>query len=173
MKFYLTMILICLVFTIKGQNLDSIRNSVIDYAKYYLFVREIYPNRSAEIDSFNRNVKVTMGSPWCASYVSWVFDKNNIINPHSAWSPNFAQTKDQIWKSKGVNTVKLMPGDVVTFYYSNLQRVGHVGIIYKIDKDYILTVEGNTNGAGSREGDGVYLKKRELIKCYAVTRYIK
>lgn len=36
----------------------------------------------------------------------------------------------------------------------------HTGLVYKYDKDYIYTIEGNTNDSGSEEGDGVYRKKR-------------
>jgi hypothetical protein len=65
---------------------------------------------------------------------------------------------------------------VVTFYYSNLGRVGHTGIIYQIieNDDYIITIEANTGGGGiNREGDGVYKKKRSPSKVHAVSIYIK
>ena len=62
----------------------------------------------------------------------------------------------------------------MTYYYPNLGRVGHVGFLEKTDMDgYFITIEGNTNGAGSREGDGVYKKKRDPNKVNAVSRYIK
>lgn len=138
-----------------------------------MWVREIKPNRSPEIDSMNIAVNVPLGSPWCGSFVSWVFNNNGYLYPHTAWSPNFALKQDCIWQSKRVNTVKLEPGDVATFYYSNLGRVGHVEIIYDYDDKYIYTISGNTDGAGSREGSGVFKKKRSLDKVYRVTRYIK
>jgi hypothetical protein len=149
------------------------QSPIIRYAESYLWVREIKPNRSPEIDSMNIAVNVPLGSPWCGSFVSWVFNNNGYLYPHTAWSPNFALKQDCIWQSKRVNTVKLEPGDVATFYYSNLGRVGHVEIIYDYDDKYIYTISGNTNGAGSREGDGCYKKKRELNKVYRITRYIK
>ena len=39
---------------------------------------------------------------------------------------------------------------------------GHTGIVYGFDGPDVLTVEGNTNVAGSREGTHVLLKKRPL-----------
>lgn len=148
---------------------------IIRYAESYTWVREIKPNRSPEIDSMNIAVNAPLGSPWCASYASWVYNHFNIINPNSAWSPNFGLKKDCIWQYKQLNTVKLKPGDCVTFYYSNLGRIGHVGIITQVydDEDYVITIEGNTNGAGSRDGSGVFKKKRSLNKIYRVTRYTK
>jgi hypothetical protein len=35
---------------------------------------------------------------------------------------------------------------------------GHTGIVVKVDDVGFHTIEGNTNAAGSREGDGVYHK---------------
>lgn len=150
------------------------QTELVKYAESYLFVREIKPNRSPEIDSMNIAVHVPLGSSWCASYNSWIFNHFNIINPSSAWSPDWSLKQDRIWKYKQVNTVKLKPGDVVCFYYSNLGRVGHTGIITQVLDDYVITIEGNTGGGGiNRDGDGVYKKKRSLDKIYTVTRYIK
>jgi hypothetical protein len=152
------------------------QNELVKFAESYLFVREITQNRSAEIDSFNRAVGAKLGSPYCASFNSWIFNHNLYENPNSAWSPDWSLKKDQIWKAKRNNNKKIEPGDVVTFYYSNLRRVGHTGIIYQIieNDDYIITIEANTGGGGiNREGDGVYKKKRSLDKIYAITRYYK
>lgn len=149
------------------------QTELVKYAESYLFVREIKPNRSAEIDSFNIAVGVPLGSSWCAAYNSWIFNHFNIINPSSAWSPYWSLKQDRIWKAKQLNTVKLIPGDVVCFFYSNLGRVGHTGIITQVYDDYVITIEGNSNGAGSREGSGVFKKKRSLDKIYTVTRYTK
>jgi hypothetical protein len=149
------------------------QTELVKYAESYLFVREIKPNRSPEIDSMNTAVHVPLGSSWCASFVSWVFTNNYIPNPQSAWSPNFAKQKDKIWGKNLKNNINIKQDDVCTFYYSNLGRVGHVEIIYKADDKYIYTISGNTNVTGSREGDGCYRKKRELSKVYAITRYIK
>ena len=49
-------------------------------------------------------------------------------------------------------------GDIVVFNFS------HVGIaVGPVDANgFVPTVEGNTNAAGSREGDGVYRKLRSI-----------
>ena len=46
------------------------------------------------------------------------------------------------------------------------------GFIDKKDGNYYITVEGNTNEAGSREGDGVYRKRRHIKTIYAISRWI-
>lgn len=62
-------------------------------------------------------------------------------------------------------------GDVGALYYSNLGRIGHTFMIRGEDKDYFLSVEGNTSSGGSRDGDGVYLRKRLKKSVYCVSRW--
>jgi hypothetical protein len=47
-------------------------------------------------------------------------------------------------------------------YFSSLKRVGHTGLIEKVSGDFAVTIEGNTNDGGSRDGDGVYRRRRVL-----------
>jgi hypothetical protein len=49
----------------------------------------------------------------------------------------------------------------------------NVGFVDNWTSKTVHTVEGNTNQAGSREGDGVYRKIRLTRQIYAVTRFIK
>jgi hypothetical protein len=42
----------------------------------------------------------------------------------------------------------------------------------KVDADGWTTIEGNTNSAGSRDGDGVYLKKHLWTNAAQVDRTI-
>jgi hypothetical protein len=58
-------------------------------------------------------------------------------------------------------------GDVVIFTFS------HIGIALGSPdkKGNVPTVEGNTNGAGSREGDGVYRKVRHVSKIRSRIRF--
>ena len=51
-------------------------------------------------------------------------------------------------------------GDIVIFTFS------HIALAVKdIDSSgYVITIEGNTNGAGSREGGSVLEKKRHVSK---------
>jgi len=49
--------------------------------------------------------------------------------------------------------------------------VAHVGFVDQWQSKYVITVEGNTNEAGSREGDGVYRKRRPIKSIYIVANY--
>lgn len=154
---------------------DQIRSNLLDTLNKQLYVRESWgPNRGPEVDNYLRTVNCPIENPWCAAFVGANLFWQDVKNPKSAWAPDYAAEKDIIWKEKIKIKDTPKTGDVTTYYYSNIGRIGHAGFFEKIDKDgYFITIEGNTNGAGSREGDGVYRKKRETNKVYAVSRYIK
>ena len=63
-------------------------------------------------------------------------------------------------------------GDVGTLYYTNLKRIGHT-FFYdrRVNSSVYESVEGNTNGEGSREGNGVYRKKRSFNATYSLSRW--
>ena len=54
-----------------------------------------------------------------------------------------------------------------------MKRIAHQGLIESVQKDCIITVEGNTNDMLSREGDGVYRKRRQVRQIYMVASYIQ
>lgn len=105
--------------------------------------------------------------------MSFYLTKHGIPNPNTAWSPAFANPKDIIWTPKD-QRVKPLPGDIPTYYNYKLKRVGHVGFYEKTDPDgWFITIEGNTNGSGSFEGECVAKKKRDPAKIHAIARFIK
>lgn len=54
-------------------------------------------------------------------------------------------------------------GDLVYYFHASLGRIGHVGIVAKVNDDGTFeTVEGNSSNTGSRTGDGVYALHRTL-----------
>jgi hypothetical protein len=42
------------------------------------------------------------------------------------------------------------------------QQTGHMAILKKLEYPDLITIDGNTNQAGSREGDGIYEKRRTI-----------
>lgn len=155
----------------------SIKQQLLLKLDSQLYIREIKPNRSPEIDMFNKNVGVPVGSKWCAAFVSYNLTYFNIPNPNSAWSPSFSKPEDVIWKPKMKNAIEPDSGDVVSYYNPKLKRVYHVGLFGYFDKNGIpIVYEGNTSGGFGgvdNDGDGVYKKKRDMEKFHAVSRFIK
>lgn len=62
--------------------------------------------------------------------------------------------------------------DLFGLYFPEKKRIAHVGFIDSWDDKWLITVEGNTNISGDREGDGVYRKRRLVRSIYRVARYI-
>jgi len=153
---------------------EHIRINLLDTLNKQLYVREVGPNRGPEVDNYLRTVNMSLAQPWCAAFVGSNLFWQGVKNPKTAWAPDYAAEKDIIWKNKIKIKDTPRTGDVATYYYTNIGRIGHVGFFEKVDKDgYFITIEGNTNSAGNREGDGVYRKKRDPDKVYAISRYIK
>jgi len=101
------------------------------------------------------------GAPWCAAFVVWVGDKTftRPLNPYprTAWSP--AMLYRPTW-DRARRGAPLKPADVFGIWFNSMGRVAHTGLVEKNDGEWLLTIEGNTNGGGSRDGDGVYRRRR-------------
>ena len=52
------------------------------------------------------------------------------------------------------------PGDVVFFYSKAKGRIGHTGIVYRVDGGKVYTIEGNTSGANTLVTNGGGVKKK-------------
>ena len=91
--------------------------------------------------------------------------KAGFTAPRTAWSPALFPLNR---KSKIVQ-----PGIIFGIYFPKLKRVGHCGIVESIRDDWITTIEGNTNAAGSREGDGVYRKVRKKATIHSFSDWIQ
>lgn len=99
---------------------------------------------------------------WCATFVSWCAQEAGVkdLYPVTA-STDLGAT----WfKRKGQWSTYPAVGAQVFFGVNG--DMNHTGIVHAYDADFIYTIEGNTNTSGSREGDGVYLKKRARRDSY-------
>lgn len=152
---------------------QSVRERVMASASADVGVREATGhNDGPAVERYLAHVGLKPGSAWCAAFVSYHLSKEGVRNPNTGWSPAFSGLEDRVWTPRKASRAPL-PGDVFTLYYPSLGRVGHVGFVAGQGGRYINTVEGNTSGPGSREGDGVYARRREMSKVHAITDYIK
>lgn len=158
--------LLCLCLYLASQSLGYAlilpkENEVIVEAKKYLYVREEGYNRSQDIDAWNRLAGVDLGSPYCASFVSFVNAQVGLKAPISAWAP------DQV-RRNNVPFSSLKSGDVFGIYFPSKKRIAHVGFVDRIKGSFLLTVEANTSpdavagSASDRDGQGVYARRRPV-----------
>lgn len=128
-------------------------------------------NDGNKVEEYLKSVGLGKGYSWCAAFVSWTYQQANVSHPKSAWAPSFFPKSKIIYQS-GKTFQTPRTGDVFGIYYPSKKRIAHVGFIDTWSDSFVVTVEGNTNEAGSREGDGVYRKRRLKRQIYAVSRFI-
>lgn len=102
-------------------------------------------------------------APWCASFISWCAEQAEI-------SPAILQRT--ALANPGRN-----PGFGIPCYHGSeytpkrgdlffKEDFSHVGIVYGLEGDEVLTIEANTNDDGSDEGYAVLLRRRKIAECY-------
>lgn len=126
---------------------------LLEIARGELGVRERSgKNDGPRILIYQGAVGLKSGDPWCAAFVSWVFFKAGYPKPRTGWSPALFPLA-RIKKTAA-------PGMLFGIYFPALKRIAHCGFVESLRGDWVITIEGNTNQAGAREGDGVYRKWR-------------
>lgn len=151
-----------------------LRDSLISIAESQVGVREFTGNNDGtEVELYLQSVNLGKGYAWCAAFVTWCHDQAGIDNPRSAWSPDWFKTNIIYSRNKPtIEIFKSKPGQVFGLYFESKGRIAHVGIIIKEDRLHYITIEGNTDGSGGREGDGVYKKIRTKRSIYKISDYI-
>ncbi len=152
---------------------------VLDIARAQLGVREKTGNNDGvAVESYLKYVGFMKGNPWCAAYVCWVFGQAGYLAPRTAWSPALFPldrlVKQESSSPPSLRLPRLLRGNkgadikglVFGIYFPGLKRIGHCGLVDGIQGDFIITLEGNTNVEGSREGQGVYRRLRHKRTIY-------
>jgi cell wall-associated NlpC family hydrolase len=153
--------------------------AVLAVAKYY--VDKKYVEGPKKNTVFGKFMSLNY-APWCASYVSYVFNKAGAgsIVRGTQTKNGFVGCSAGIrgLKKKGFKTVKLAeakPGDIIFFDWQNDNDPDHVGIVLKSDpkKKIVTCYEGNTsNGKGGSQsnGGGVFKRDRRYSQVHVVIR---
>ena len=135
---------------------------IITLAQKEIGIREAnVPNTGKKVSEYLRYTGIKIPAPWCAAWVSYVFGQAGYPAPKTAWSPALFPAARQVKEAAA--------GLVLGIYYPSLKRVGHCGIVERVNGDWCMSIEGNTSATNEREGDGVWRKTRHKrsIHCYA------
>ncbi|UHG93287.1 CHAP domain-containing protein [Spirosoma oryzicola] len=129
-------------------------------------------NRGPQVDLYLQSVGIYGPASWCAAFVHWCFLQaakelgidNPLVKTGGCWDH---------WRkceSKGAkrytaaqvakNPKLLKPG--LLFVMDFGKGAGHTGFVLAIDGKRIVTIEGNTNTDGSRNGIGVFKRSRSI-----------
>ncbi len=156
-----------------------LRERLIEIARRDAGAGETSPNHGPAIEKFWPATTYPAGyadrAPYCAAAVCyWV--REWLRDPEVLAALGKTAAEAEKWRCKSAaafgwdtwaragaarviepgSGVTLHTGDIVIFSFS------HIGLLYDDAPGTLFTIEANTDGAGSREGDGVWQKTRGL-----------
>ena len=159
----------------------SVTEKMVSLAREEIGVSEVDgSNCGPRVDEYKAAtwLDADKGWPWCAAFVCWLVreaiegEDTRFKRPRTAGAWDFENWAKQE-STNGVELRKptnedIKAGDIVVFTFS------HIGLAVKdVDSSgYVVTIEGNTNGAGSREGGSVLEKKRHVSKIRSRIRIV-
>lgn len=163
----LTLIVLTAILGLTQCSAQNSRECILKSATAELGVREATgKNDGVTVEKYLASAGLGKGFAWCAAFVNWNYQQCGIKGPASpAWSPSWFPLARS-------NVGEPQPGDVFGIFFPDKGRIAHVGLIYSVEPARFITIEGNTNTAGSREGDGVYKKIRLRKQVYATANWI-
>lgn len=167
MRFIILILLLCYSY-----NCSISQSCLVDTYTSQVGVREATgKNDGKQVEAYLKSVKLGKGYAWCAAFIRWCFDHCGIKTNINAMALSTHRPAHLVY-FKGKKIREPIASDVGTLYYPKLGRIGHTFFFDKeINSKICRTVEGNTNAAGSREGDGVYVKYRSYKAIYSISRW--
>ncbi|QIH37208.1 CHAP domain-containing protein [Sphingobacterium sp. DR205] len=137
----------------------------MDIARHEMAVKEATGNNDGpRVEEYLAYTGLGKGHAWCAAFVSWSYGKAGLPAPRNAWSPALFPLVRRYTKEQILGGV-VRQADLFAIYNQKLGRIDHVGIVQKMEGNWILTVEGNVN-------NGVLSKRRSLATIYAFSNWL-
>lgn len=136
--------------------------AVVNVGRAHTWVRETQgSNRGEAVNAILARVGLTPGQPWCAAfvaYVGWAVLRTEWPLPLVGGCMSlFAAARDR-------GMVRTVParGAIFLIWSDSLTRFAHTGFLTGLGDEggELPTVEGNTNDNGSRDGTGVFVRRR-------------
>ena len=165
----------------KVEKATTLRETILKVAKNHLEQRpcELVINKASNSGPW---VRAYMGGHngelwyWCMGFVQTIIDQSFALHGKKITEMmpityscdtvgNKALEINVLMRNAIIkNDISLIkPGDILLIRKSTYDWT-HTAIIIEVYKDSVLTIEGNTNDDGSRNGDGVYMRTRNFRK---------
>jgi hypothetical protein len=164
---------------VAGKSTKTLAQKLVELAKKEIGVEEVSgTNCGKRVNEYKSATLLDpkQGWPWCAAFICWLMREAMKDSTYTFKRPTTASAWGfEEWAAKENSKVQLKkphkdnikPGDIVMFTFS------HIGLAISEPEDgYIDTIEGNTDGQGSREGGAVLKKKRKLSSIRSVIRLV-
>lgn len=123
-------------------------------------------NWGKPVQDYLKAVNIGFPASWCMAFVYWCYGNEN--NPLIKTGGVLRAWNEADKKYRVVGEPQ--PGDIFIMNFG--KGLGHTGIVEKVDKTFVYTIDGNTNDSGSREGIEVCRKQRLRSKMVGYLRYI-
>ena len=121
-------------------------------------------NWGPHVQKYLKSVGISFKASWCMAFVYWCVKQaypteNKLIKTGGVLAQWNKTPKDKRSFKPSIGSIFIMDFG---------KGLGHTGFVYGIEGDFILTIEGNSNDEGSREGYEVCKRKRKIstIKGY-------
>ncbi len=125
-----------------------------------------------------QRTKTPIGSPWCAAFVAdigvqalgeaWPMVRSASVQQCCEW----AESKGVRYVPKATGKGVPQVGDCFALWFPSLNRWAHIGFVTRVVKGTTVeTIEGNTSGAGSRDGWLVARRTRTLTAADRLIRW--
>ena len=148
--------------------MNKITHQVVVEALKHVGVKEVGKNDGPEVRAWLKRVFRRPGNPWCAAFAWCMLDDAcralELTNP----IPATAGVHLLCQRAKIAKAWTDEPGPgFIGLHDSGVSKatgakLGHCGIVIEVGEHHCLGVEGNTDEAGAREGQGVFEKPRKL-----------
>jgi hypothetical protein len=123
-------------------------------------------NRGQVVERFLEGVHLAPGLPWCAAFVHHVGHASHFdqVSQRSSWplpATGSCEALARVARAAGVLRDEPHVGDVFLLHSVALRRFAHTGIVVGVEQEesvdqrdvhVCVTIEGNTNDDGSRDG---------------------
>lgn len=165
---------------VRNETANELLARVLHHAAAQVGVRETSPNRGPQVDEY---IKATGLNPsgrfaWCVCFLYWCFEQaskdlgrsNPMIKTAGVldhWNRAGTKGIPRITTTQASNNPAVVrPGQLFTMKFTS--TLGHTGIVERVMGGRLVTIEGNTNTGGSREGVGVF--RREMRKIVTINK---
>lgn len=133
-------------------------------------------NDGPEVRRYLQSVGLDPGNAWCMAFIYWCFEQARLELGMS--SNPLTRTGHVLthWNKAGENNIRriskvqatydpslVRPGMIFIIDTGSPGGTGHTGLVEKVIGGRLITIEGNTNNNGSREGIGVFRRDGRKI----------
>jgi surface antigen len=160
--------------------MKKIQEDIVKVAEKYVGIKEVkgnqgwfsekYPKFAEAFEESMKSHGFNYGQAWCAYFgeLVWaeVYDDLGLASDMDKYFSGSARRTLSKFKEADDWETGLVPmvGAIVVWKRMKGGKAtwqGHVGIVKEVNDGHMITIEGNTNDAGSREGDTVARKIRK------------